>query len=122
MQVLELRSAVDKELEFTNVTERQYKDQISERNRLLAVIYDYVNNLLSREQSASPSEVNSTVINQNFEQFYEKLLTRLRQVGKLCQSFEERAKAVESKGHKEFRYVLLEKTQTVHSLTSFEEF
>ena len=115
----ELSQAVHKEAEFSHVSERQYMDQILERNRLLILSFNYLNNLtiLNRKNespggpgllhqllgnSVSDSSL-MVMLRDSFHVFNEKLQSRFKFVGAIHQNFQDRVQRIEAKGMKDFK-------------------
>lgn len=119
-EVEDLRHAVSKEQEFLTVSDKQYKEQVNERNKLLSVIHEFLETILSKSDSSKGLEKEASNVAVNFNGFYERILAKLRLVGKICNSFEDRAKSIETKGLKEFKILRTKLETRIKQLEKFE--
>ncbi|EOQ99612.1 hypothetical protein E3P92_00594 [Wallemia ichthyophaga] len=89
----EVDSRLMREEKGVNVSESQYKQQVTERNTLLLTIYQYMEKLVGpsdrKHSDARPYN--------NFNAFHENVISKMRKVSSLQLKFDSRAKEIESK-------------------------
>lgn len=88
----EVDSRLMREEKGLNLSESQYKQQVTERNTLLLTIYQYMEKLVGpsdrRQSDARPYN--------NFNAFHENIISKMRMVSSLQLKFDNRAKEIEN--------------------------
>ncbi|KAI5474861.1 hypothetical protein MNV49_002324, partial [Pseudohyphozyma bogoriensis] len=102
-------------------TENQYRDQLTERNTLLLTVYQYMDRMVGagdrsprRPGQAEPKPFT------NFNVFHDSLLSRVKNVNSISQSFDRRAKEMEARFSDQFNTLKRQQDTKLRQLDRFE--
>ncbi|TIB90893.1 hypothetical protein E3Q06_00136 [Wallemia mellicola] len=91
----EMDSRLMREEKGVTMSESQYKQQVTERNTLLLTIYQYMEKLVGPTHGQDRRDSSARPYN-NFNQFHENLITKMRVISSLEMKFDKRAKEIET--------------------------
>ncbi|GBB97295.1 hypothetical protein RclHR1_02960008 [Rhizophagus clarus] len=127
-QVTDLENNLSQEKKVTYSNETQYHDQIIERNKLLMTTYQYLDNIMS---DGANKQSNYPKPSANFGLFNEHLLSKLKTLTHVHNTFDRRAKEIDNRWQEQYESLknqmdiklrLLNKLEgTVHKATATQK-
>ncbi|KAG9049402.1 hypothetical protein FS837_010342 [Tulasnella sp. UAMH 9824] len=82
--------------------DKEYRDQLTERNTLLLTIYQYIGKIQGLDTTPKKGATTTTRPLTNFPVFHEELMSRLKAISQLTTDFEKRTKTIEQKFQEKF--------------------
>ncbi|RIA84854.1 hypothetical protein C1645_398480 [Glomus cerebriforme] len=128
VQVANLENNLTKEKKATYSNEAQYRDQISERNKLLMTTYQNLDNIMS---DGTNKQSNYPKPSTNFDLFHDQLLSKIKTLTHVQNTFDRRAKEIDNRWQEQYESLknqmdiklrLLNKLEgTVHKATATQK-